>query len=169
MVAMGESIFSNTYSHEVSGKYVGNHQVCESCHLDAGRLADSAPMWAARILPRLSQEERRVNTMIERIQGCFKYSMNAQASAVGSAPSADSETIRALLSYIYWLATDAPTGDKHMPGRGYPKLARRAGFQPGTRRRGIRPALRRLPRRGWPGRLRRTEMVFPPLWGERVL
>jgi thiosulfate dehydrogenase len=49
MVAMGESIFSNTYSHEVSGKYVGNTQVCEGCHLDAGRLAGAAPLWAARI------------------------------------------------------------------------------------------------------------------------
>jgi cytochrome c len=37
MVALGEFIFGNTCRHEVSGKYVGNHQVCDGCHLGAGR------------------------------------------------------------------------------------------------------------------------------------
>jgi cytochrome c len=39
LVALGESVFGNTCWHEVSGKYVGNQQVCEGCHLGAGRFA----------------------------------------------------------------------------------------------------------------------------------
>jgi thiosulfate dehydrogenase len=72
MIALGESIFSHTYSHEVSGKYVGNHQVCEGCHLDAGRLADSAPLWASWVAyPAYRKKNKKINTMIERVQGCF--------------------------------------------------------------------------------------------------
>ncbi len=147
MVAMGESIFSNTYSHEVSGKYVGNTQVCEGCHLDAGRLAGAAPLWAARInYPAYRKKNDRVNTLVERVQGCFKYSMNAQASEVGAPPSAESRTIRALLSYMHWLATGAPTGDKDIPGRGFPKLeTARRRLRPGAGRAGLCGPLRHLP------------------------
>ncbi|WP_462321444.1 c-type cytochrome [Halochromatium sp.] len=169
MVALGESIFSHTYSHEVSGKYVGNDQVCEGCHLDAGRLAGSAPMWAAWVAyPAYRAKNQQVNTLSERLQGCFKYSMNAQASEVGHPPAAESTTIRALMSYIYWLATDAPTGDRQMSGRGFPILAKtEQGFDP------LRGELVYAEhcavchgdegQGGYAG----AEMVFPPLWGER--
>jgi len=168
MVAMGESIFSNTYSHEVSGKYVGNTQVCEGCHLDAGRLAGSSPMWAARInYPAYRKKNDEVNTLVERIQGCFKYSMNAPASEVGTVPSAESRTIRALLSYMHWLANGAPVGDTNIPGRGYPKLEKTAdGFDP---ERGAVVYVEHCAichgengEGGYAG----AEMVFPPLWGE---
>lgn len=169
MVALGESIFSHTYSHAVSGKYVGNDQVCEGCHLDAGRLAGSAPMWAAWVAyPAYRAKNRQVNTLSERIQGCFKYSMNAQASKVGHPPAAESTTIHALMSYMYWLATDAPTGDRQMPGRGYPPVPKtEQGFDP------LRGELVYAEhcavchgddgQGGYAG----AEMVFPPLWGQR--
>ena len=168
MVAMGESIFSNTYSHEVSGKYVGNTQVCEGCHLDAGRLAGASPLWAARInYPAYRKKNDQVNTLVERVQGCFRYSMNAPASEVGTVPSADSRTIRALLSYMHWLATGAPVGDKDIPGRGYPKLEKTAdGFDP---ERGAVVYAKHCAichgekgEGGYAG----AEMVFPSLWGE---
>jgi cytochrome c len=47
MVKLGEEIFERTAVHPVSGHYVGNTLTCGACHLDTGRLADSAPMWAA--------------------------------------------------------------------------------------------------------------------------
>ena len=46
-VRQGQAIFQNTNIHPASGKYVGNQQACGNCHLDAGRLAGSAPLWAA--------------------------------------------------------------------------------------------------------------------------
>jgi thiosulfate dehydrogenase len=168
MVAMGESIFSNTYSHEVSGKYVGNTQVCEGCHLDAGRLADSSPMWAARInYPAYRKKNDKVDTLVERVQGCFKYSMNAQASEVGTVPSAESRTIRALLSYMHWLATGAPVGDKDIPGRGYPKLEKTAdGFEPERGAEVYAAHCAICHGENGEGGYAGAEMVFPPLWGE---
>jgi thiosulfate dehydrogenase len=132
MARQGEAIFLHTYNHPVSAKYVGNKQSCENCHLDAGRLANSSPMWASWVAyPAYRKKSKMVNTRIERIQGCFKYSMNAQGSKVGYPPSAEGDTIVSLVSYFYWLATAAPTGDQRMPGRGYPRLSETPkGFDP---------------------------------------
>jgi len=169
MVRLGEAIFLHTDSHRVSGKYVGNAQACEGCHLDAGRLADSAPMWAAWVsYPAYRNKNKEVNTMIERLQGCFKYSMNAQDSRAGGPPAAGSRTIHALLSYMYWLATGAPTGDQAMAGRGFPKLAETdSGFDS---ERGAKVYADKCAichgddgDGGWAA----GEMVFPPLWGEQ--
>jgi thiosulfate dehydrogenase len=169
MVALGEAIFSNTYSHQISGKYVGNDQACEGCHLDAGRLADAAPMWAAWVsYPAYRKKNKKVNTLIERVQGCFDYSMNAQASEVGSAPAADSQTLHALVSYMYWLATDAPTGDAQMPGRGYPDVAEPAqGFDPERGAEVFAAKCAVCHGENGEGGYAGDEMVFPPLWGER--
>ena len=46
--APGEQIFLHT--PQAAGKFVGNDLNCSSCHLDAGRRPDSAPMWAAYVL-----------------------------------------------------------------------------------------------------------------------
>lgn len=118
-VRSGEQIFNETNSHSLSGRYVGNEQQCANCHLDAGRLANSSPMWSAWVAyPAYRKKNRKINDITLRIQGCFTYSMNAQASDVGFPPDANSHTMSDLLSYFYWLSTGAPTGDKTMPGRG---------------------------------------------------
>lgn len=169
MVALGESIFSHTYSHQISGQYVGNDQVCEGCHLDGGRLANAAPMWAAWVAyPAYRAKNKKVNTLTERIQGCFAYSMNAQASKVGHPPAADSTTVLALTSYLYWLAQDAPTGDRQMPGRGYPALAQTGqGFDPDRGEVVYAKHCAVCHGDEGEGSYAGTEMVFPPLWGER--
>lgn len=131
-IRQGQDVFENTNAHSVSAKYVGNDQACGHCHIDAGRLAESAPLWAAWVAyPAYRSKNKKVNTYVERIQGCFTYSMNAQASAAGAPPAADSDAIVSLVAYSYWLAKGAPTGDETMPGRGYPRLKETAkGFDP---------------------------------------
>ena len=132
VISQGQAIFENTNAHPVSSKYVGNDQACGNCHLDAGRLAESAPLWAAWVAyPAYRSKNKKVNTYIERIQGCFTYSMNAQASRAGGPPAADSDAIISLVSYSYWLAQGAATGDEKMPGRGYPRVKETdQGFDP---------------------------------------
>lgn len=116
MVHFGKNIFTDTGKY--AGQYVGNGLSCTNCHLDAGRLANSAPLWAAWVkYPAYRSKNKMVNTMEERLQGCFVYSMN------GSAPPADSKELKAVMSYAYWLAQGAPTG-VDLPGGGYPKLAK---------------------------------------------
>ncbi len=171
MVRQGEAIFTQTNTHPVSAPYVGNDQACTNCHLDAGRLADSSPLWAAWVsYPAYRKKNDKVNTYIERLQGCFTYSMNAQASKAGKPPAADSDTIVALTAYSYWLASGAPTGDSDMAGRGYPEVAAtEKGFDAqhgakvfadncamchGKDGQGVRDA--------------EGSAIFPPLWGEHA-
>ncbi|HEX7369926.1 MAG TPA: c-type cytochrome [Rhodanobacteraceae bacterium] len=113
MVRQGRDIFTDTQHY--AKPYVGNGLNCVNCHLDAGRRANSAPLWAAYVrYPRYRAKNDKVNSFAERLQGCFRFSMN------GKAPPADSEIIKALTAYSYWLATGAPTG-KNLQGFGYPK------------------------------------------------
>ena len=114
IVRQGEQVFLHT--RQYAPAYVGNSLDCASCHLDAGRRANSAPMWGAFVAyPAFRAKDGTVNTFAARIQGCFSYSMN------GKPPPLGDPVLVALESYAYWLAKGAPVGTK-MAGAGYPKL-----------------------------------------------
>jgi thiosulfate dehydrogenase len=116
MVLMGKNIF--THTGQYAKGYVGNGLNCANCHIDNGRKADSAPLWAAYVLyPAYRKKTGLVDTMQSRIQGCFRFSMN------GKVPAADSKEITALVTYSYWLASGAPTGTR-LPGQGFGKIAK---------------------------------------------
>lgn len=158
VVALGERIFVHT--QDAAKDYVGNGLTCANCHLDRGRLANSAPMWAAYVLyPQYRSKNDKVNTMQERIEGCFQFSMN------GTPPRPESEPMVALVSYFHWLATGAPVGTK-MQGQGYPVL-------PKPERGPDRERGRELFARNCAlchgddgqGRKAGDRYVFPPLWG----
>lgn len=117
-VKLGEQIFLHTTEH--AGAYVGNNLNCASCHLDAGRKANSSPMAAAYVsYPAYRSKNGHVNTFAERLQGCFRYSMN------GKVPPLGDPVLVALESYASWLAKGAPIGGK-IAGRGYPKVPKPA-------------------------------------------
>jgi len=110
-VRRGQDLFMNTKA--LAPDYVGNEMNCVNCHIDQGRKANSAPLWAAYpMYPAYRKKNNKVNTFVERMQGCFQFSMN------GKAPAADSEIMTAMTTYVYWLATGAPIG-KALPGRGF--------------------------------------------------
>ncbi len=112
----GREIFVDT--PRAAPAFVGNSLRCVSCHLDAGRLADSSPLWAAFVsYPAYRSKNKSVNTFQQRLQGCFEYSMN------GKAPPLGAPELVALESYSYWLASGAPINPK-LAGRGYPALAK---------------------------------------------
>lgn len=114
MVAKGERIFTRTAT-EIPA-YVGNVLTCENCHLDRGRLKNSSPLWGSYgIYPQYRTRSQRVETLAQRIQSCFRFSMN------GSEPDLDDDIIVALESYMFWIAQGVPTG-KLMAGRGYPAV-----------------------------------------------
>lgn len=113
-VRRGQDIFLHT--GKFASQYVGNSLNCASCHMDAGRQPGASPMWAAYVLyPAYRAKNGHVNTLAERLQGCFRFSMN------GKMPPADSQTIVDLESYMYWMAKGAPTGAK-LAGQGFPPL-----------------------------------------------
>ena len=113
IVRKGRDIFTNTGEH--AAQYVGNSLSCGNCHIDAGRQADSAPLWGAYVrYPAYRSKTGQVNNFTERLQGCFEYSMD------GTAPPAGSDVLVALETYSYWMAQGAPVGAQ-LPGAGYPK------------------------------------------------
>ncbi|WP_097459608.1 c-type cytochrome [Mangrovitalea sediminis] len=166
-VRRGAHIFNNTHLDPQASQFVGNGQDCTNCHLNGGRHANAAPMWAAWVLyPQYRSKNDKVNTMVDRLQGCFTYSENAQGSAKGSAPPADSQVLTDLMSYMYWQATGAPTGVT-MKGRGYPKLPEPP--QPFSAKRGEKLFAENCAlchgRNGEGTQQGKNQYVFPPLWG----
>ncbi len=159
-VQLGEAIFRDTRGN--AAQYVGNDLRCSNCHLDRGRLPNSAPMWAAYLVyPAYRSKNGHVNSFAERMQGCFRFSMN------GKAPPLGDKVLVALESYAYALAKGAPTGEK-LPGQGYLKLAKPAKLDFDHGRQIY--AQQCSPCHGSNGEGQKTAdgiTVFPPLWGAR--
>ena len=159
VIRQGRAIFTDTPAHAKA--YVGNGLSCSNCHLDAGRLANSAPLWGAwGMYPQYRKKNGHVNTFGERLQGCFMFSMN------GKAPPLDSAEIVALQTYAWWMARGAPVGVK-LKGAGYPKEDFKPA-QPPDYARGekVYAANCALCHDGdGQGQQVAGRNVFPPLWG----
>ena len=158
-VLLGKNLFVNT--QQFAKGYVGNGLNCANCHLDNGRKADSAPLWAAYgLYPAYRKKTGQVDTIGSRIQGCFKYSMN------GKAPALDSKEMTALVTYHYWLAKGAPTGVK-LAGQGFltvPKPSQQPDIARGSEVFKNNCAL--CHGANGEGTQANGQYVFPPLWGK---
>ena len=96
--------------------YVGNGLACASCHLEGGTVAYAAPLvglWG--VFPEFVARSDRVETLEDRINDCFRRSMNGRPLPV------DGAEMRALLAYTAWLSTGVPTGSS-VVGRGFADL-----------------------------------------------
>jgi thiosulfate dehydrogenase len=158
IVRQGKNIFEDTQTY--AKQYVGNGMNCVNCHLASGRKADSSPLWGAYVrYPAYRAKNNKVNTYEERIQGCFKFSMN------GKAPAVDSPEMVALVTYSYWLSTGAPVGAK-LKGAGYPELPK-PGITPDAARGKTVYTENCQVCHGANGEGKKADgkSVFPPLWG----
>ncbi|WP_374562571.1 c-type cytochrome [Ideonella sp.] len=159
LVRQGHAIFTNT--PVFARRFSGNSLSCSSCHLDAGRRANAAPMWAAwGMYPAYLGKTDRVTTLEERIQQCFRFSMN------GFPPPQDSQEMRALLTYMQFVSIGQPIGVEQ-PGRGFPTVPR-TGADPDAFRGKAVYAARCAQCHGKEGEGVRSPSgaaVFPPLWG----
>lgn len=166
-VRRGKLIFDQTRQSDAR-RFVGNQQSCNNCHLGSGRVAGSAPMWAAWVAyPAYREKNHHVNTMEERLRGCFTYSMNAQASEAGEAPPPGHEVLKDLQSYMFWMAKGAPTGDARMPGRGYPQLDDPPQpYDPGRGAIVYAQSCAICHQAEGAGMTVEGQVLFPPLWGD---
>ena len=167
-VRRGERIFRDTQTY--AADYAGSSHNCDNCHLDGGRLAGSAPMWAAwGMYPDYRKKNDRINSMEDRLRGCFVYSMNAVASKAGEAPPPGDPILQDLQAYMRWMAAEAPIG-RALPGRGYPTLEKPESPPSASAGAEVYAAQCALchGEDGQGGRLANGEDLFPPLWGERA-
>ncbi|GAA0315029.1 c-type cytochrome [Sphingomonas oligophenolica] len=125
-VKLGREIFTDT--RRAVPQFVGNDLSCSNCHLDAGRRPNASPLWAAYgLYPQYRAKNGHVNSFAERLQECFRYSMN------GRMPPAGDRTLVALESYATFLARGASIGVM-LPGQGFlklPKAARAPDYERG--------------------------------------
>lgn len=113
-VKRGLQLANHTYKELPDN--VGNQLNCTSCHLGNGAEAFAAP-WNGMpgIYPIYRTRAGRVNTIQERINGCFERSMNGKPLDLAS------DDMNAMVSYMSWLSQDLPFGVSP-EGRGFVKV-----------------------------------------------
>lgn len=161
VILKGRDIFMNTQQYR--GKYVFSRLSCKNCHLGEGRLNWSGPIWpAATTLPDYRGKNGHVNSLEERIAGCFSFSLN------GKPPEYGSDIMLALSAYHQWLALKAPVYETHIGGRGYSSLGKDIPkdihYVQGEKVYQAQCAICH----GATGQGKSVEgkVVFPPLWGD---
>ena len=158
-VRFGRNVFIST--PEYAGRYVGNDLNCSDCHLGEGRKPHSAPLWAAYAMyPSFRIKNDRVNTLEERIQGCFQFSMD------GFIPPVDAPEVRALMAYMHWLSKGVPV-NVQMQGRGYAALRKQNDPSPQRGKEIYRLQCEICHGKNGEGTLSKDKKshAFPPLWG----
>jgi|SRR5690554_697214 len=160
-ILKGYDLFLNT--QQLRGKYIFNDMNCGACHMGAGAKNWSSPVWAAATtLPDYRGKNDRVNTLEDRIAGCFSYSMN------GIPPAYDSPEMVVLVTYHQWLATGAPVYEYNIGGRGFDHLGKQPpvdlDYQQGQNVYQRECAICH----GNDGAGQQVDgvIVFPPLWGD---
>ena len=159
-IRLGLAILTDTQSHAKA--YVGNGLNCVSCHLDAGRTAYAAPLVGLTgMFPEYRGRTGGVESLEQRINDCFKRSMNGRVLPSGSA-----EMI-GLLAYTAWLSQGVPTGTE-VVGRGFRDIVAPAKPDPANGKKLFAQkcaACHGANGQGTPGA--GGAFVFPPLWGPR--
>lgn len=120
LAAYGKQLITETYKHlgpEIKqGRITGNNLACSSCHLNGGTKPYAAPyIGLSAIFPIYIGRENKIESLEERINGCFERSMN------GRAIPTDSKEMRAIVSYIKHLSKDAVVGSR-LEGQGFVKI-----------------------------------------------
>lgn len=141
---------------------VGDSLNCTTCHLNAGTVADGSPfVGVSAFFPSYGPRAGKIITLAERINGCFKRSMN------GKPIKPDLPDMKAMVAYFDWMKIGAKAGDK-VVGRGIGKIdetlkpnpangkavyAKQCAMCHGKDGEGLREAGGRL--------------IYAPLWGEQ--
>ncbi len=163
-VRLGYKIFTQTLKY--APRYSGRGLTCGNCHLDAGRKPNAVPMWGATgIYPIYRKESDKSDNLADRIQACFKASMN------GFPPAHDAPEMRALLSYVHYISRGVPIG-VNLPGRSIPDEGRfslpLAGHEPSPNRGAIiykEKCAVCHGKNGYGQRNKDGTYLYPPLWG----
>lgn len=159
-IRFGEKVAAQTAASVKAN--VGAALSCTSCHVKGARTPDASPwvgLWG--VYPEYDARSGRVITLADRINECFRRSMNGEPLAL------DSVAMRSLLSYIWWLSKGVPTGVA-VEGRGLREI--KAPAQPDPARGRALYAAKCAACHGATGQGvmgAGGQPVFPALWGPR--
>jgi len=169
MAAYGQRLITETYAligPETPKAITGNRLACTSCHLNGGTKPYAAPfVGLTGVFPTYIGREDKIESLEERINGCFERSMNGKAIDVNS------EEMRAMVSYIKHVSKAAPVGVR-LTGQGFVDFT--APDRPADVKQGELVYQQRcMPChgpdgqgvKGSPGN-REGGYLYPPLWGD---
>lgn len=169
LAAYGKQLITETYFYigpDSNNPIAGNHLACTNCHLNGGTKPFAAPYIGLNaVFPHFIGREGKIESLEERINGCFERSLN------GKTIDASSQEMRAIVTYMKHLSTGVPIG-KRIYGQGLTKLE--------TISRAANPvngakiyeqyciACHGDHGQGIPGVVgnRKGGYIFPPLWGQ---
>lgn len=108
------------HTSEMLPKHVGNKLNCTHCHFAGGNTTGGknngiSLAGIAAVYPDYNKRSDEVITLQERINGCFRRSMN------GLPLDLNSKEMDALVTYLHWISKDFPIFEE-IPWRGLPKL-----------------------------------------------
>ena len=151
----------NLQTKELLPDHVGDQINCTSCHLNAGTVADGSPyVGVSAFFPSYGARAGKIITMEDRINGCFRRSMNGKPLAK------DSGEMKAMVAYFDWMKGETKPEDK-VAGRGVGKIDR--SIKPDADNGKKIYADQCAVCHGENGEGLRNvagKMVYPPLWGD---
>ncbi len=119
LAAYGYDLITKTYAllgPNTKLAVSGNRLSCTSCHLNGGTKPYAAPyIGLTALFPIYIGRENKIESLEERINGCFERSMNGKPLEVNSTE------MRAMISYIKHLSKDVPVGQR-LAGQGFMDL-----------------------------------------------
>lgn len=116
LAAYGYRLITETYAlvgPDTRDPLTGNRLACSSCHLNGGTKPFAAPyIGLSGVFPIYIGREDKIESLEERINGCFERSMNGKALDVNH------EVMRAMITYIRHISKEAPVGVR-IKGQGF--------------------------------------------------
>lgn len=143
---------------ELLPKHVGNKLNCTHCHFAGGNTTGGknngiSLAGIAAVYPDYNERSDQVITLQERINGCFRRSMN------GLPLGLNSREMDALVTYLHWISKDFPIYEE-VPWRGLPKL--KVDRSPNQQEGEAEFKMKCAPCHGSSGE---GSKFVPPLWG----
>ncbi|PLR82208.1 C cytochrome [Bacillus canaveralius] len=107
LIKLGEKAHNET--NTVLDGYVGNTLSCASCHANGGVDSSLDLVGVSKTYPQYNSRAGRVVKLEDRINGCFKRSMNGKPLPL------DSKEMKAMVAYYSFISTNVPDGTKERP------------------------------------------------------
>ncbi len=142
-------------------EHVGDQLNCTSCHLNAGTVADGSPfVGVSAFFPSYGARAGKIITLEERINGCFRRSMNGKPLAK------ESDDMKAMVAYFDWMKGETKPEDK-VAGRGVGKIDRSIKPDPDNGKKIYADQCAICHGESGEGLKNAAgKMVYPPLWGD---